>query len=250
MKKNNTFKKLTVVFAMIAISALLAVTALAGDALLQSGTVEHGEKYEFAQASVSGTVNLKFYYSDLGSAEQIIAEVIDPATENVDNTYVYDRAEIKTVTVPASVTGTEAMECYRVTVPVAPSQMTHTVKVYASSEAGVGEAIEYSVKEYCDDVIASEGLSSYHNTMRAILNWGAMAQVVFNDAADALANEGLYSLNTNPINAVSSISFTDGSVTNSDNIKGDKMSLSISPDDIVFHFYVNYTGVGELSASV
>ncbi len=250
MKKTSTFKKLTLILTVIAITALLALTAAAGAALTSEGTVNHGEKYEFAQASVSGTVNLKFYYSDLGSAEQIIAEVIDPATGETDETYTYVKSEIKAVTVPASVTGGENMVCYRVTVPVAPSQMTHTVRVYASSEAGEGKAIEYSVKEYCDDVLANESLSEYHNTMRAMLNWGAMAQGVFDDAESALANNGLYALGTNPIDAVTSVPFTEGSVSASENIVGESMSLALAPDDIIFRLDVKYTGSGKLTATV
>ena len=61
------FKRSTFIIAVIALVALLTVTAIAGAALLTSGgAVDHGEKYEFAQASVSGKVNLKFYYSTLG----------------------------------------------------------------------------------------------------------------------------------------------------------------------------------------
>ena len=244
-------KKITLITAIISLAVLLSVTAIAAATALSDGNaVEHGEKYEFAQASVSGKVNLKFYYSTLGNAEYMAAEVVDPATGNVDDEYVFELDEIKKVTIPAAVTGSEDMECYCVTVPVAPSQMTHTVRVYACSESGKGEALEYSVAEYCRDVLANENLDGYHNSMRALLNWGAMAQKVFGDAEANLANGGLYAINTNPINGVSSIDYTEGEVTDSEHIKGDKLTLSIDPDDIVFHFYVTYTGEGTLSATV
>lgn len=250
-REMKLFKRSTFIIAVIALVALLAVTAIAGAALLTSGgAVDHGEKYEFAQASVSGKVNLKFYYSTLGSAEYVKAEVVDPVTKEIDNSYTIELNEIKKVTVPAYVTGSEDKECYCVTVPVAPSQMTHTVRVYMGSEAGVGEALEYSVAEYCNDVLADASLASYHNSMRALLNWGAMAQGAFSDANDVLANEGIYALDTNPIHGVTSIGFTEGSVTESESIKGDILTLSIEPNDIVFRFYVNYTGEGTLSATV
>lgn len=244
-------KKITLIIAIVSLIALLLVTAIAAATVLSDGnTVEHGEKYEFAQASVSGKVNLKFYYSTLGSAEYMAAEVVDPATGNVDNEYTFEISALKKVTIPASVTGSKDMECYCVTVPVAPSQMTHTVRVYACSESGKGEALEYSVAEYCGDVLADENLEGYYNSMRALLNWGAMAQKVFGDAEADLANDGLYAINTNPINGVSSIGYTEGEVTDSEHIKGDKLTLSIDPDDIVFHFYVTYTGDGTISATV
>lgn len=244
-------KRITLIVAIVSLVALLSVTAIAAVTAISDGNaVEHGEKYEFAQASVSGEVNLKFYYSTLGNAEYIAAEVVDPATGDVDNEYTFELEKIKKVTIPASVTGNADMECYCVTVPVAPSQMTHTVRIYAGSEAGKGTAIEYSVAEYCNDVLENEQLTGYHESMRALLNWGAMAQKVFDDAESDMANVGLYALNTNPINAVSSIAFTEGFTTDSEHIKGDKMTLSIAPDDIIFHFYVTYTGEGTLSATV
>ena len=250
MKKMNIMKKWLVVMAIVAVSALLSIAVIAGTSLDTQNTVDHGEKYEFVQARLSGRVNLKFYYSDLGSADKIVAEVIDPSTNEADNTYVYEKADIEMVTVPASVTGSEDMECYRVTVPVAPSQMTHTVKVYASSAAGDGKAIVYSVKEYCDDVLANEEFASYHNTMRAILNWGAMAQGAFGDAESTLANKDLYALGTNPIDAVTDIPFTEGSVSASESITGKTFSVTLAPDNIIFKFDVNYTGEGTLSATV
>ena len=231
-------KKIILVVAIVAMAFVLALSAFAVTSAFSEDTFDHNEVYYGAQVSTTGNVNLKFFYTDLGSAEAMVVEVIDPNGNEIES-YEYAKDEIAIKS-----------DKYCITVPLAPSQMTCTVKVYAKSSAGVGEAIEYSVRQYAEDVLANKNLASYHNSMRALLNWGAMAQKVFDNAETDLANEGLYSLNTNPINAVSSISFTDGSVTNSDNIKGDKMSLSISPDDIVFHFYVNYTGEGELSASV
>ena len=86
--------------------------------------------------------------------------------------------------------------------------------------------------------------------MRALLNWGAMAQVVFNDAADALANEGVYSNGTNPIDSLAAIPYTEGSVSESENIKGKKYLVSVKPANTEMSLFVNYTGEGTLRATV
>jgi hypothetical protein len=86
--------------------------------------------------------------------------------------------------------------------------------------------------------------------MRALLNWGAFSQARFGDATSVLANTGLFERNTNSINGVNSIPYSEGTVTHGTNIKGGTMNLSLEPNNIAIHFYVNYDGEGTPSATV
>ena len=125
--------------------------------------------------------------------------------------------------------------------------MTHTVKVWAT--AGDNKSsFEYvtRVVDYVNTVLADPDYAEYHDAMRALLNWGAMAQTKFNDATTVPANTGLFERNTNSINGVNSIAYTEGSVTNGTTITGNTMNLSLEPGNIAIMFYVNYTGEGTL----
>lgn len=231
-------KKIILVVAIATMALVLAISAFAAASTFNGDTVDHNEVYYGAQVSTTGNVNLKFLYTDLGSAEAMVAEVIDPSGNEIASyEFVKDEIAVKSGK-------------YCITVPLAPSQMTCTVKVYAKSSAGVGEAIEYSVRQYAEDVLANAGFASYHSTMRALLNWGAMAQETFDESTDAIANDGIYSRDTNPIEGLASIPFNNGAVNSSEHITGYKYSVSIEPDNTVMNLYVTYTGEGTLSATV
>lgn len=231
-------KKIILVVAIATMALVLAISAFAVASTFNGDTVDHNEVYYGAQVSTTGNVNLKFLYTDLGSAEAMVAEVIDPSGNEIAS-YEFAKDEIAVKS-----------DKYCITVPLAPSQMTCTVKVYAKSSAGVGEAIEYSVRQYAEDVLANAGFASYHSTMRALLNWGAMAQETFDESTDAIANDGIYSRDTNPIEGLVSIPFNNGAVNSSEHITGYKYSVSIEPDNTVMNLYVTYTGEGTLSATV
>ena len=231
-------KKIILVVAIATMALVLAISAFAVASTFNGDSVDHNEVYYGVQVSTTGNVNLKFFYTDLGSAEAMVAEVIDPSGNEIAS-YEFAKDEI------AVKSGK-----YCITVPLAPSQMTCTVKVYAKSSAGVGEAIEYSVRQYAEDVLANAGFASYHSTMRALLNWGAMAQETFDESTDAIANDGIYSRDTNPIDGLASIPFNNGAVNSSEHITGYKYSVSIEPDNTVMNLYVTYTGEGTLSATV
>ena len=196
------------------------------------------ERYSGVQVSTSGRVSLKFYYSTFGNADAFVAEIINPVS-----------GDVKTINYPVSDL-TKTADGYCVNVPLAPSQMTYNVKVYAVKGEDKSTAMEYSVAKYAQEVLGSSKYSDSHDAMRALLNWGAMAQVRFNEATDVLANTDVYAMGTNPINGVSSIAYSKGTVTNGTTITGATMNLNLKPDNIEALFYVNYTGNGTLTATV
>lgn len=235
----KVFRKTALLISVIVLAVVLAVGAVAGAALLSEGNATLGEEYSAVQVTTDGKVNLKVYYSNLGSAEKFIAEVVDPVTEEVD-TYTYTVAEL----------GEATANGYCVKVPLAPSQMTHTVRVWAAAGDTKSEVREFTVADYANDVLAKESLSDYHDAMRALLNWGAMAQTKYGDATSVKANVDLFERGSNSIYGVNTITYEAGSVTPGSTITGNTMNLSLDPGNIVLHFYVNYTGSGTLTATV
>ena len=241
MKTMKFFKKPALLLSIVVLAVLLAVSAIAGAALLSEGeesAPDYGEQYAAVQVATSGKVSLKFYYTTYGTATEFIAEVKDPTTGEVE-TQVFDTASLQ-----------ETVNGFCVPVALAPSQMTHTVTIYANGAEGAGEAMEYSVAEYAQNILANPDQSEYHDAMRALLNWGAMAQTKFADATSVPANTGIFERNTNSIYGVNTISYNSGAVNQGSTITGAEMNLSLEPNNIAIHFYVNYTGNGTLSAEV
>ena len=235
----KVFKKTALLISVLVLAVVLSVGVIAGVAVAAEASATLGEAYSAVQVTTDGKVNLKVYYSTLGSAEEFIATVTDPVSEET-TTYTYPVSEIEN-------TGNG----YCVKVPLAPSEMTHTVKVWAT--AGDNKSsFEYvtTVVDYVNTVLADPENAEYHDAMRALLNWGAMAQTKFNDATDVKANVGLFERGSNSINGVNTITYEKGEVTQGTTITGNTMDLSLEPGNIVLHFYVNYTGSGTLTATV
>ena len=240
MKNFKLFKRSALLLAVVVLAVVLTVGAIAGAALLSDeNSASYGEQYAGVQVGTSGKVSLKFYYSTTGTAEEFVAEVIDPETDTTETQY-FAVADLE-----------ETTNGFCVPVALAPSQMTHTVKIYASGTSGDGAAIVYSVKEYAEDVLADSTKAEYHDAMRALLNWGAMAQGYFGDATGTLANADVYARGTNPINAVKEIVADDAIVANGTAVTANKYALSLEQNNLAIHFYVNYAGdASQLTATV
>ena len=239
MKNFKLFKRSALLLAVVVLAVVLTVGAIAGAALLSDeGSADYGEQYAGVKVGTSGKVSLKFYYSTTGTAEEFVAKVIDPETGTTETQY-FAVADLE-----------ETGDGFCVPVALAPSQMTHTVKIYASGTSGNGAPIVYSVKEYAEDVLADASKAEYHDAMRALLNWGGMAQVRFQDATSSPAHANLFERGTNSIYHVNTITYTEGAVVKGTTITGNEMNLSLEPNNLAIHFYVNYTGNGTLTATV
>ncbi len=235
MKNNKKLLKVTVGVLMLLLSTVLICVAVAAGA----SEIADDASFSGVNAAISGNVSLNFYYSDLGSAEHMVTEITYP-----------DGSVKKSETAREDIPFDQGKGLYFVRVPLAPSQMSYNVKVYAEDQNGAGTAKEYSVLKYAQEVLADNSLADYHNSMRSLLNWGAMAQVLFGNAENEPVNEGLYTRDTNPIDNVASFYSGKGEVNSTEHMTGKEFTMSLDPGSTALNFYVNYTGSGTLSASV
>ncbi len=256
MKKHATRKILLTALAVLLVALCATVVIVAVES--QSNT-DYGEKLISYQVSMNGRMNLKFIYSDLGNADGYIAEVYKP-DGSLKTSYTYKRADIE--------------ENKTVSVPLAPSEMTYTVRVYpitldaSGNVTARGDAREYSIKEYALKVLSSsnEKLTPYHGVMRAMLNYGGMAQQFFNGtgeeiAYEALASSSVYKANSNPIDAIgtSTVTFTShdsvkktGTAFTNTGLENDTAvmaNLWLGENDIALRFYVYTDPALNLTAS-
>ncbi len=189
----KVFKKTALLITVIVLAVVLSIGAVAGAAMLSEGEETLGEVYNAVQVTTDGKVNLKVYYSELGDAETFVAQVIDPSTGKVDKTYTYAKSELEE---------TKTENGYCVKVPLRASQMTYTVSVKAVAGDVESTAMEFTVADYAQQVLADADNAKYHDAMRALLNWGAMAQTFFGDATSDLANVNVFARSTNPVSVV------------------------------------------------
>lgn len=74
---------------------------------------------------------------------------------------------------------------------VAAAQMNESIAVTVMNGADRGSTETYSVRQYCDKILADDAHSQYHALVKEMLNYGAMAQVYFNYDANNLVNTGI-----------------------------------------------------------
>ncbi len=241
MKRNVTKRIIIVALAVLLMSLCATAAVLAADT---TETKAYGEKLSGYQVSTNGKVNLRFVYSDLGTGmDAYKAEIYEPdGVTSTGVSYTYEIGKITNKTI---------------VVPLAPSEMANIVKVYPVTLSGdtvteQGEAVSYSVREYALAVLGRNDLSSYHSSMRALLNWGAMAEKTFDNTAIPKANEGLYTRNTNPINGVTkSFAAEDASITYKKNdAYGCTLKMEIGRDTSALNFYFTGLSDGNYTATV
>ena len=80
---------------------------------------------------------------------------------------------------------------YLVSVGVAAAQMNDTISVQVINGEDCGEVYTYTVRQYCDTLLADSQQSQYHPLVKEMLSYGAMAQIYFDYDADNLANDGI-----------------------------------------------------------
>lgn len=79
------------------------------------------------------------------------------------------------------------------------TQMNETITVQVISGDTLGEESSYTVRQYCDTVLADESKSQYHALIKEMLNYGAMAQLYFGYDTENLVNEGITGVATEEI---------------------------------------------------
>lgn len=80
---------------------------------------------------------------------------------------------------------------YRLTAGVSASQMNDSIAITVVNGAETGTTATYSVRQYCDTILAEDTHSQYHTVVKEMLNYGAMAQLYFQRNVDNLSNAGI-----------------------------------------------------------
>ena len=197
------------------------------------------ESYYGVQVSMGGNVSINYLYTDLGEADSVVVIVRNSAG-----------AELSRKTVSVDEITQDANGRYVISTKLAAAEMTNYVSVYTQKNgAKLGETHTYSVKTYAAEVLANEKYSEYHAAIKAMLNYGAMAQAHFGINTDDLANSDVYRGTANPISAVTDIdcakaNWTDGATLT---FKGYEAVLDSTT---AFKIYFTYSGSGKLSATV
>ncbi len=109
---------------------------------------------------------------------------------------------VETATVNVSVGGAEPVSYnvseltknnegyYCVSAYVAAAQMTDKIGVSVMIDGAESVSKTYTLAQYAATVLADSKMSKYHDLVRNMLNYGAMAQLHFDHNADTLANAG------------------------------------------------------------
>ncbi len=225
---------------LIAVSVLLVAVIAAAIPTLAAEPVTPSS----VSVSMDGSINLNFFYLNMGEADAVHITVKD-----ADGSISSER----TVAVKdLPINKKDGKDRYQVKVSLPAARMTSAVTVSAQKDgADLDGGYTYSVKQYADKLLANEDRAAYHAVVKAMLNYGAMAQKYFGINTYALANQGIYRNDTNPISAVTSIGCDDADYTK------DLTTLSFTGAEAVlesvvgFRFYFTYTGdASELSATV
>ena len=228
------------VFTKKRVLLMLALTLLvvAAVAIALPTVAAEPEQFYGVNVSTSGNVSLNFFYTSLGEADSVCViernskgDLLSKQSVDVDSLPVENGR-------------------YVVSVQLAAAEMTNYVTVYTEKNGvKLGESHTYSVKQYADEVLAKEDYSEYHAAVRAMLNYGAMAQAHFGVNSESLANDSIYRGGTNPINAVTDIdctapSWTDGTTLT---FKGYEAVLDTKT---AFRVYFAYSGSASPGATV
>ena len=126
---------------------------------------------------------------------------------------------------------------YKITVNISAAQMNDQVIVIVMNSRDIGSTSAYTAREYCDEILANPEHSAYHDLVREMLNYGAMAQMYFDYDTEYLANDGISGV------ANAEIPETAEELTVSDKISGVSFygASLVYRDRIAVRYY--FTGV-------
>ena len=80
---------------------------------------------------------------------------------------------------------------YCISAEVSAAQMNDSIAVTVVNGADIGSTATYSLKAYCDAILAEDAHSQYHTLIKEMLNYGAMAQIYFRHDTNHLVNAGI-----------------------------------------------------------
>lgn len=74
---------------------------------------------------------------------------------------------------------------------ISAAQMNENIAIHLNQGDIYTDPYIYSVRDYCDTILADESYAEYHALVKEMLNYGAAAQIYFDHDAENLANEGI-----------------------------------------------------------
>ncbi len=80
---------------------------------------------------------------------------------------------------------------YYLTAHISAAQMNECIIVMVVNGSQIGSTATYSVRQYCDAVLADESYSRYHTLVKEMLSYGGAAQSYFGYNTEELASDGI-----------------------------------------------------------
>ncbi len=144
---------------------------------------EYAVEWKSISASLGGNIGLNFYV-------KLSADLVNEPSTFVRFTYAG-----KTVDVPMSeavISDKGGETRYRFTLRLSSKQMGEQVTAQVmTADGAVGAAVTKSVADYCNYILGNNPDEKTAALMKAMLNYGAAAQVLFDYKTEELANAGL-----------------------------------------------------------
>jgi len=199
MMKTKRFlvKSLATMLAFLFVVSGMTFPSLAASESTEPTGGDLGDKLVAINVAIHGQVSLLFYFKNLDNVSYF--KVVAPSRSGVSETKEVPKSSLKY---------DSTKDRYLLEVSVAAAQQTDTISVQAFDENGNGGKVRsYSVRDYADMVfaLAEKSPDKYYyacEALKAMLNYGAMAQKHFAYNTENLANEGLYADGTNPVNGM------------------------------------------------
>ena len=210
MKKSIVFRKIGLTVATLMLAMLMIVAAVAPVTATDEYTDVH---FKTVNLSIDGSITLNFYIDDLGSLanEEDGYLAVRTPTPDATGNYLVQKVLVKDLT-------KDAKGRYVLSVKLAAAQQTAKISIQAVIGEWRGEILEYSVSDYNQkvfEIAKDEEHASYEackevaDSLKAMSNFGAMAQAEFGYNTDDMANEIIYSnaIGENPADAVNADKF-------------------------------------------
>ena len=158
------------------------VYQVVGDLTLTAKWEEIPVVFTSISTTLSGNIGLNFYV-------RLSDEIVNDAETVMQFTYA---GRVVTVPMADAVIAASGDNVYRFTCTLTSKNMADLVTAQVvTSEGNVGASKSMDIATYCNWVIANIDDAETVNLMKAMLNYGASAQVLFNHNTDNLANATL-----------------------------------------------------------
>ena len=150
---------------------------------IPDGQSAYALEWVSASTTLGGNIGLNFY---------VILNDALLAEESTFMRFVYDGRTLDMPLRDAVAVTVDGKVQYRFTCPLNAKNMADTVTASVMTDQGiVGDAKELAVMTYCNYMIQNSEDTELVSLMKAMLNYGAAAQVLFNHNTDNLANASL-----------------------------------------------------------